>query len=350
MSSPTPLWMALLLPSPVGTDASAGDAPGVCDHETASSDQRQAIAWWALQFTPKVALVEEAVVIELSASRRLFGGEHVLRERVRSEALAMGCAAIGWAATATGALALARSGVEDGFAMPLNRLLDRLPMASLPGVSAHAAILARTGCQTLGDVRRLPRGGLSRRFSKSLLLALDQAYGLQPVAFDWVQAPENFQARLELPGRVEASEGLLFGARRLLTQMAGWLAARHAGITSFTLRFKHDFHRASDVPDWGEVTIRTADRNREMGHFTRLLSERLAQTTLGAPVEELVLVAGTATPLEETSGSLLQEKNREGESATQLLERLAERLGPDAVVRAKVRSDYRPEWAQSTLR
>ena len=343
MSLPTPLWMALLLPDQADVDAAAAlqGQPG-----PDLADQRQVMAWWALQFTPKVAIVEEAVLLELSASRRLFGGEQVLRDRIRDEGKEMGCASVGWGPTATGALALTRCGVPDGFSQPLNRLLDKLPMEALPGVAAHSPILARTGCKTLGDVRRLPRGGLSRRFTKSLLLALDQAYGLQPVAFDWVAVPENFQARMELPGRVEAAEGLLFGAKRLLTQMAGWLAARHAGITSFTLRFKHDFHRASDVPDWGEVTIRTADLTREMGHFTRLLGERLAQTTLAAPVEELVLIAGAATPLEEASGSLLQEKNREGESPTQLLERLSERLGADAVMRAQVRSDYRPEWAQ----
>ena len=343
MPSSTPLWMALLLSPPSGPDAAGAPAAA---QAVDAVDQRQAMAWWALQFTPKVALAEEGVLLELSASRRLFGGEQVLRERVCAEALAMGCAAVGWGPTATGTLALTRCGVTDGFAQPLNRLLDQLPMSALPGVAVHAPILARTGCKTLGDVRRLPRGGLSRRFTKSLLLALDQAYGLQPVAFDWVLAPELFQARLELPGRVEAAEGLLFGARRLLTQMAGWLAARHAGITAFTLRFKHDFHRASEVPDWGEVTIRTAEATREMSHFTRLLGERLGHVQLGAPVEELVLVAGTAVPLEEVSGSLLQEKTREGESALQLLERLAERLGPGAVVRAEVRSDYRPEWAQ----
>jgi protein ImuB len=31
----------------------------------------------------------------------------------------------------------------------------------------------------------LPRGGISRRFDKALLLALDQAYGLQPEAHAW---------------------------------------------------------------------------------------------------------------------------------------------------------------------
>ncbi len=52
--------------------------------------------------------------------------------------------------------------------------------------------------------------------------------------------PDGFKARLELMSRVETAPALLFGARRLLMQMCGWLAARHAGLTAFTLRWAHD--------------------------------------------------------------------------------------------------------------
>jgi protein ImuB len=312
-----------------------------------AADQPTVIAWWSLQFTPKVALTDLAVLMEVSASLRLFGGEDALKVAVAAQAADLGCPAVAWGPTATGTVALARCGVQDGFAAPLERLLDRLPLESLPAVAAHAGVLTRTGCRTLGDVRRLPRGGVSRRFTKSLLVAMDQAYGLLPIAFEWVKLPEKFSARLELPGRVEVAEGLMFGARRLLSQMAGWLAARHAGVNAFTMRFKYDFHRPTNVPPWGEITIRTADVTREMTHFSRLLGERLAQTELGASVEELVLVAGDVIPLEELSGSLLQEKNRDGETPVQLIERLSERLGADRVVRAAIRSDYRPEQVQT---
>lgn len=57
-------------------------------------------------------------------------------------------------------------------------------------------------------------------------MALDQAYGLRPEVYEWLTLPETFQARLELMSRVETAPALLFGARRLLIQMCGWLAAR----------------------------------------------------------------------------------------------------------------------------
>lgn len=52
--------------------------------------------------------------------------------------------------------------------------------------------LSHLGCQTLGQVRTLPRGGLSRRFDKELLDALNQAYGLRPAVHMWVQLPDSF--------------------------------------------------------------------------------------------------------------------------------------------------------------
>ena len=37
-------------------------------------DDRQPWLWWSLRFTPRVALVEEAILLEVSGSLRLFGG------------------------------------------------------------------------------------------------------------------------------------------------------------------------------------------------------------------------------------------------------------------------------------
>ena len=41
-------------------------------------DARAALGWWALQFTPRVALQAQAVLLEVSASERLFGGREPL--------------------------------------------------------------------------------------------------------------------------------------------------------------------------------------------------------------------------------------------------------------------------------
>lgn len=333
------LWTALL-PSV---------APEPSRRTEATADALQGLSYWCLGFTPRVALVEPlsespAVVMDVAASTRLFGGKRRLVERVNDEARAVGAAQVAWAPTSLGAVALARSGLSNGFARPLPQTLDGLPVQSLTAVSAHQTILARMGCHTLGEVRALPRGGLSRRFDAEVLLALDRAYGLRPEAHDWVVLPETFSAKLELMSRVEVAPAILFGARRLLLQMTGWLAARQSGVTAFKLRWFHDAMRAKSAGDSGELTVGTAQPTRDVEHLTRLLAEHLAKVTLLAPVGDLELFAEDVQVQEEKSLTLFPEPQRAGESLALVLERVAARLGPERVLRPVIKPDYRPEW------
>ena len=327
------LWAALLLPP--RTDA----APP-------SDDRLRGLAIWALQFTPRVAVSDEAVLMEVEASTRLFGGKRALRDRVVHEGADLGVTAVAWAATSLAAHALARTGVENGFKRPLDDLLDGLPMTVLTAVGPHLGTLARLGCRTLGDIRRLPRGGISRRFDKELLGAMDRAYGLQPEGHTWVEIPDVFDVRLELMSRVDSAPALLFGARRLLLQMCGWLAARHSGTTTFTLKWAHDSIRSRDAGEGGELTIRTAQPTRNLEHLCRLLAENLAKVKLLAPVGDLQLLADDVTSLEEKSASLLPDEALTGESLQLVLERIAARLGPERVLRPVLTDDHRLEWMQ----
>lgn len=312
--------------------------------------EQLALALWALQFSPRVTRCEEGVLLEVMASARLFGGLEALRQRIEAEAAELGVECVTWAPTGTAALALARAGeatgVRDGFAQPLATLLDRLPLATVSAVARHEPTLARLGCRSLGEVRKLPRGGLGRRFDKELLLALDQAYGLRPEAYEWTTLPEDFHARLELMSRVETAPALMFGARRLLLQMGGWLAARHAGVTAFTLRWQHDAMRAKNAGMGGELTVRTAAPTRNTEHLSRLLNEHLAKVELAAPAGDLELLAAEITPLTEVSRSLLPETICTGEATAHALERIQARLGKDRVMCPLLADDHRLEWMQ----
>jgi protein ImuB len=307
------------------------------------------LATWCLQFTPRVAVLEAllqcpAVVMEIEQSLRLFGGKRRLVERVREECTDLGVRQLSWAPTSLAALAVARAGASNGFAKPLAQLLDALPLETLTQVAAHQATLARLGCRTLGQVRALPRGGLSRRFDAQLLATLDQAYGLRPETYPWAQLPETFHAKLELMARVEHAPAMLFGARRLVLQMAGWLMARRSGVTAFTLRWCHDAMRSKTAGDGGELTVRTAQATRDTEHLIRLLAEHLDKVELLAPVGDLELLATEVQPLEEKSFSMLPEARQSGESLALVLERIAARLGPDRVLRPVILEDHRLEW------
>ncbi len=304
------------------------------------------IAVWALQFTPKVCIADDAVLLEVEASFRLHGGQDVLHALVETGATELGVVRTAWAPTSLAALALARAGLSDGFSLGLQQVLDPLPYDTLTAVRPHSGTLARLGCRTLANIRALPRGGLNRRFDQALLLALDQAYGLRPEVHRWVQLPEVFDQRLELPGRVETASALLFGARRLLLQLGGWLAARHCGVTAFALYWCHDVMRSRHVGDGGDITVRTAQPTQNVDHLSRLLSEHLAKVELLAPVGDLRLVAIEVVPITEATRSLLPDDVRTHESITHVLERVAIRLGAKRVLRPHLVEDHRMEWMQ----
>lgn len=335
------LWVALLLqPTPPSVPVALPTPESL-----PSAEALRGLALWCLQFTPRVAVVEHcAVVMEVEASLRLFRGLVALKARIGDEAPDLGVTRIGWAPTAMAALLLARCKVLDLGNRLLQPVLDELPLVALTAAARHSETLTRTGINTMGELRALPRGGISRRFDADLLVAMDQAYGLRAEVFRWEQLPENFSVRYELPSREDHAPALLRYARPLLMQMCGWLAARHAGAQGFVLHWVHDSMRAKDAGDGGEITIRSSEAMRDLEHFNRLLAEHLAKLKLLAPVGELGLAAVGVDRITEHSASLLPESLSGGESLHLVLERIAARLGPERVLQPALVEDHRAEW------
>lgn len=340
------LWLALLRPTPPERDT--------------PPPWPEPLVWWALQFTPRVARLEEALVLELAASLRLFGGRAALQQRLLnelSELSGAGNASLAWAPNSQAALALARAAapaeVVDGLAPPLPALLDRLPFPVLSAADRHAPLLARLGCRSLGDLRRLPRAGLARRTEPALLRQLDQAYGQIAEAHDWCELPEVFEARRELPQRTDSTEALLHHAEPLLRAACLWLGARHAGAAQLRLAWLHDAMRARDVGPGGELRLASAEPHRDQRVWLRLLKEHLNRSALQAPVSDLLLHIDRHCPLHAHSASLMSggddAQRTDGESLDQLLTRLSVRLGPDNVRQAMPVADHRPEHQQRWL-
>ena len=334
-------WIALQawLEGP-GPATAPGEPPGAGHAEApVLADATTALAWWALQFTPKVAQVGPVVLLEVSASERLFGGRRQLIEHMRQASRPL--ARLQTAQGATALVAIARLQLDPA----ASRAPDRLPLATLAETHAHLSTLERIGCTCWGDLRALPRGGVARRFGAPLLDALDRAYGQKPEVYPWLVLPEVFDLPLELAAQVEAAPALLFAARRLLAQLQVWLQARQRGVLALELAWEMDARR--NTATHGSLVVRTAEPTLDMAHLQRLLAENLERTTLPAPVLYLRLRSVETAPLPGASASLLPDDLRAGDGLHQLLERLSARLGPEQVLRALPCADHRPEQMQA---
>lgn len=306
-------------------------------------------AWRALQFTPRVARVEEAILLEAGASERLFGG----RKRLLRLLLKEGCELRyeAWAAGATSLVALSllrlkRAGLEAPASLP-----DGLPLSTFTAVGRHLHTLERIGCNTLGQLRALPRAGLARRFGVELLQAMDAACGQRPERHAWCTLPASFDQKLELPALATRADDLLFAGQHLLTRLQSWLQARNLGVLAIELEWALDLRRldGKPLPTHERMELRTAQPTQDIRHLRRLASEQLARTTLSAPANQLRLRTLQTVPWGGLTTSLLPEDNKPGEKLHQLVERLSVRLGEGNVAFAQPLQDHRPECMQQWL-
>lgn len=322
-------------------------APDAVGTGEALVDISTALAWWALQFSPLVARVDAALVLEVSGSERLYGGRAALVRQIFKQNKPV--APVEFAQGATSLVALGRLWSAAPDASP-----DALPLRALAAAREHVPTLLRLGCTTWGQLRALPRGGVARRFGAGLVDALDRAYGSSPEVYPWLQLPEVFDAGLELSASVEDAPALLFGARRLLAQLHAWLQARQHGVVALELLWELDARRSNALHtdahhhggSVGRMVVRTSQPTQDMQHLQRLLSEQLARVTLPAPVLHLRLRSLQTQALAGESRSLLPEDLRSGDSLHQLLERLSARLGSQQVQRVDLQADHCPERAQ----
>ncbi|MEJ8810082.1 DNA polymerase Y family protein [Variovorax ureilyticus] len=306
------------------------------------------MSWWALQFTPHVAWQDEALMLEVAACERLWGGRLSLLRQLSGTNPAPGARLLG-AQGATSLEALARLRLMVRGERRPDDMPGGLPLDTLSAARDHLDLLARLGCRTWGDVAALPRGGFARRFGAALREALDVAWGQRPETHVWLQLPDVFEQKLELPALAENAHELMWSANRLLAALSIWLRARQRGARALELQWTLDLKRFNgvDLPPHQHITVRTAEPTQDMAHLRRLLAEKLALTTLAAPASWLRLRSLETDPWAGASTSFLPEDNRKGDKLHEMVERLSARLGPQQVLVPVPHEDHRAERMQT---
>jgi protein ImuB len=299
-----------------------------------------------MRFSPDVALLDEAsVIVEVGASLRLFGGLRALTRQAKAVLDTFGVTArVSVAPTGQGAWLLAHAGNRRLLQLPsLDRALSALPLLAVPEIRPFADWFRGLGCETIADVRRLPRAGLQRRCGEHLLDSIDRAFGTAPELFDWLELPPEFSARIELPDRLEHADGALFAAHRLIAQLCGWLCAKQLAVSAITLSLEYERGRQARAP--ARVTIALGEPTWHEGHLLRLLKERLHRVTLDAPIIALTLDAVDVEAALPVAADLFPQPGGSPQEHARLIELLVSRLGEDNVLCPAPADDYRPEVA-----
>jgi protein ImuB len=314
------------------------------EHDPAETERLQRLlAAWAYGFSSQVSLKYPRVLLmEIESSLNLFGPWPVFEARLRKELTDMGFRhRIVVAPNPVAARMLTNA--HDGLAVlntsSLRPLLERMPLDRIGLARDVSTALARMGLRQVHEVLALPRSTLARRFSASVLQHLDTLLGDRPVALEYYTPPDNFDLRIELNFDVESSQALLFPLKRLIADLAVFLAGRDSGVQRFVLHLEHHEPPETLVP----VGLLSAERDAAM--LFELARGRLEPVQVTSPVRAIRLLAQDLPRFVPAHRELFEERLQQTLPWHQLRERLRARLGDESVNGLCALADHRPEFA-----
>lgn len=311
----------------------------------ATEQLRQRIAAWAYRFSAQVTTdFPDAVVLEIGRSRRLFGEWPELQARLREELRSWGithrlCAA----PYPMAAHVLAMAGDEfDAWGVDSHRVqaaLGCLPVQRAGLDAASVLSLQRLGLRQLRQVFDLPRDGLARRTSPTLLLQLDRMRGLLPTPVRYYHPPDQFDVRIEFDAEVESHLALAFPLRRLIDDLGLFLSARDGGAQQLNLFLAHEARPPT------QVVVGLLSPERDPARLFELARTRLEQASCPAPVRALRVQVTHLPPFVPGTQDLFDSRSQQALTWSQLRERLRARLGDASVQGVGMRAEHRPELA-----
>ncbi|WP_213878752.1 DNA polymerase Y family protein [Pseudomonas sp. dw_358] len=318
------------------------------DHDPADIDaSQQFLAAWGYRFSSQVSLdYPRALLLEIESSLGLFGPWPLFEARLRQELNALGFAhriVVAPNPVAARMLANAYDGLAITGADELAECLASLSVERIGLPQDVATAFKRMGLRRLGQVLAVPRENLAHRFAARVLEHLDRLQGRRSLALSFYSPPDRFDQRIELNFDVESHQALLFPLRRLINDLAAFLAGRDGGVQRFVLHLEHAEGEDTEVP----VGLLGPERDSE--RLFELARVRFEQLQVPRPVRNLRLLAEHLPPFVPAHRELFDPRPQQSQPWEQLRERLRARLGDEAIRQLSARADHRPEcaWASS---
>lgn len=241
---------------------------------------------------------------------------------------------------ATGLRVFARDADERAAvcAVPLDRL-------ELP--SRLRDELARLGVTTLGQLVRLPAGGILERFGAGAhrLYTLAAGEGWDPLAPE--PPPEALDERVDLDDAEVDAERLVFATKAALDRLLARLAERRRALTALSLEWNLQLAVGQHQRrvDCVKPAAPTLDGRALLG----LVRLRLEHQPPSAGVVAIRLWADDVPATREQLALFAERPRRDLRAADVALAKLRAELGDDAVVRPVLRDAHLPEhqygWA-----
>jgi len=303
---------------------------------------------WAGRYSPLVARdSSDGILIDITGCDHLLGGEGNLLQDMADRLNRLGIShRIALADTRLAARAIARSGetAEGPILVPPGEqraALAPLPVYALEIDPVLVSDLSKVGLKRIGDLTAMPRASLARRYGLSVCARLDRALGDEPDSINASKPPTPYRVRLRFPDAISTPDDIARALDRLMQRLTERLEAEQQGARKLvleTFRVDGNTHR---------LTVGTATPSRRAAHLTRLFNEKLPGIDPGFGIEMMVLsapVTEVSLPVQQSAETGTDRKDSSS-GLSDLVDRLAARLGPERVLNLRPVNSHLPDRA-----
>lgn len=304
------------------------------------------LAQGCMRYTPLVALdAPDGLILDITGCSHLFDGEAGLIDDIDQRLTRLGMTlrhALG--PTADAARALARYQTRP--APDEATAIRRLPVAALELDAEAATALVRAGLKTIGDLAARPMANIAARFGADAAMALRRLLGDAPSPLDPRVAPPPVATERRFAELVASMPH----ATRILAELVGEAIVALGERGKGGRHFRATFFRSDGLAR--SIAVETGHATRDSGLVMRLFAERM--DGLHDPLDPgfgFDMIRLAVPRLEALAATQLKLEGGEVRAAamTELVDRLATRLGRGGVRKFVAADTHIPEQAQLAL-
>jgi protein ImuB len=301
------------------------------------------IGEWCIRYTPVIATdLPDGLILDISGCAHLWGDERkYLREIVRRLQEKGYDVRAAIADTIGAAYAVARFGKISPIIRPGEHItaLLALPAVSLRIEQAVLERLQKLGLHTIQLFVSMPRSALRRRFGTAFLQRLDQALGNEEEHILPIIPVAPYQERLPCLEPIRNAAGIEIALRRLLEMLCERLKKEGKGIRKALFKgYRIDGKTV-------QIEIGTNRASHHISHLFKLFELKISSIEPALGIELFVLEVNRVEDIAPEQETLWidESSNLDCQNIAELLDRLAGKVGANAIHRYLPEEHYWPE-------
>lgn len=322
--------------------ATADDEPGLLTRLLTN------LANWSIYYSPCVAIdLPGGLIMDATGCAHLWGGEEAYLEHIRERFTTRGYQVqIAMADTIGAAWAFsrfARGNIIIGKGQQ-DTAIQYLPPASLRLEQPVVEQLQKLGLYQVKDFMNMPRTALRRRFGESLLHRLDQALGHTEESIIPVQPPPAYLERLPCLELITTATGISIALEKLLTILCHRLEQEQNGVREVIFKCYRADHQITGAK------VETSRPGYNTRHLIKLFEDKIARLAPGPGIELFTIEAAKVEPVVVNNITMWEGAcTLQSQALSELVDRLAMRVGIEAIKLYTPAEEYLPERSYKTI-